>query len=48
MDEDGLILSIAEQGYGKRTPLIASAGVIPDSDENGENGSNGQGDLPLQ
>ena len=27
---------------------VAAAGVIPDSDENGKNGANGQGDLPLQ
>jgi DNA gyrase subunit A len=27
---------------------VAAAGVIPESDDNGKNGPNGQGDLPLQ
>src|SRR6266849_2051086 len=122
VEESGLILSIAEHGFGKRTPLkdyrltarggkgvinmktserngkvvailsvkeetdimiitkdgkiirlesseirqagrstqgvrlvkmeegdaVAAAGVIPEPDENGKNGANGQGDLPLQ
>ena len=122
VEENGLILSISEHGYGKRTPLkdyrltargrkgvinmktsarngmvvailsvkeetdimiitkdgkiirlesseirqlgrstqgvrlvkleegdaVAAAGVIPDSEEGGKNGANGQGDLPLQ
>jgi hypothetical protein len=26
---------------------VAAAGVIPEPDENGKNGANGQGDLPL-
>jgi len=122
VEESGLILSISEHGYGKRTPLkdyrltarggkgvinmktterngkvvailvvkeesdlmiitkdgkiirleageirqagrstqgvrlvkmeegdaVAAAGVIPESDDNGKNGPNGQGDLPVQ
>src|SRR6267143_211470 len=61
VEESGLILSISEHGFGKRTPLkdyrltarggkgVAAAGVIPESDtENGKNGPNGQGELPLQ
>ena len=27
---------------------VAAAGVIPESDDNGKNSPNGQGDLPLQ
>jgi DNA gyrase subunit A len=39
----GVRLVKMEEGDG-----VAAAGVIPESDENGRNGSNGQGDLPLQ
>jgi DNA gyrase subunit A len=40
----GVRLVKLEEGDG-----VAAAGVIPESDnENGKNGSNGQGDLPLQ